>query len=114
MSKHEQGFPYSICITEQCVPTNSYHGLGKGQEEGEIWVWGRHQQEAEHAATPTAVTTSTRVPSSEARGAHLQDKHGKEAQGETSRKQEQPGQYIYNLKLNSKRLKISHICFCEI
>ena len=66
MSKHEQGSPYPIFITEQCVATNNQHGLGKGQEEGEIWVWGRHQQEAEHAATPTAATTSARVPPSEA------------------------------------------------
>ena len=78
MSKHKQGSPYYKCITEQCVYSNQ-HGLGKGEEEGEIWVWGRHQQETEHATPSTAATTSTRVPPRKARGDHLQDKHGKEA-----------------------------------
>ena len=69
--------------------------MGEGEEEGKIWVRGGHQQEAEHAATPSTSTLSKRVLSREARGQYFQDKHGKEAQRETSRKQEQPGQYIY-------------------
>ena len=98
LSKYKQGSPKSICITEQCLAaTNNHHDLGKGQAEGKFRVWGRHQQEIEHAASPTDVTTSARVLSRKARWGHLQDKHGKKAQGETLRKQEQPGQYIYNL-----------------
>ena len=114
MSKHEQGSPYSICITEQCVATNNQHGLGKGKEEGKIWVRRGHQQEAEHATPSTTSPSSKRCLPREAGGAHLQVKHGKEAQGETSRKQEQPGQYICNLKLNSRRLKYLISCFREI
>ena len=73
------------------------HGLGKSEEEGEIWVWRRHQQEDEHAATSARTLSPKRVSSSQAGRGHLQDKHGKEAQGASQRKQEQPGQYIYNL-----------------
>ena len=80
MSKHKQGSPNSICITEQCLAaTNNQYGLGKGEDEGEIRVRRRHQQETEHATPSTAATTSTRVPPRKARGDHLQDKHGKEA-----------------------------------
>ena len=96
----------AVCINQ--------HGLGKGKEEGEIWLWGRHKQEAEHATPSTTTPSSKRVPPREARGAHLQDKLGKKAAGETSRKQEQPGQYICNLKLNYKRLKYLTSCFREI
>ena len=71
---------------------SNQHGLGKGEEEGEIWVWRGHQQEAEHIATPTSSPTSERVSSRKARGGHLQDKHGKEAEGAPPRKQEEPGQ----------------------
>ena len=78
----------SICITEQFVATNDQHGLGKSQEEGEIWVWWGHKQEAECAATSPSTPSSKRVSPREVRRAHLQDKHGKEAEGETSRKQE--------------------------
>ena len=92
----------------RAVSSSNQHGLGEGEKEGEIWFWGRHQQETKHATPSTAATTSTTVPPREARGGHLQDKHGKEAQGETPRTQEQPGQYIHNLKLNSE---ISHILF---
>ena len=89
MSKHKKGSPSSVCITEQCLAeTNNQHGLGEGEEEGEIGVRRRHQQETEHATPSSAATTSTRVLPREARGTHLQDKHGKEAQRETSRKQE--------------------------
>ena len=114
MSKHEQGSPYPIFITEQCVATNNQHGLGKSQEEGEIWVRGRHKQEAERATTSIATSSSKRVPPREARGAYLTDKHGKKAQGETQRKQEQLGQYIYYLKLNSKHLKYLASYFRQI
>ena len=65
--------------------------MGEGEEEREIRVRGGHQQEAEHAATPSTTLTPERVSSQEARGGHLQDKHGKEAPGATPRKQEQPG-----------------------
>ena len=40
--------------------TNSQHGLGEGQEEGEIWARGRDQQEAQYAATFTSTSTSKR------------------------------------------------------
>ena len=66
----------------------------KGRERvksGYTHTWRRHQQEAEHFATPSASTTPKRVPSREERGGHLQDKYGKEALGATPRKQEQPG-----------------------
>ena len=62
--------------------------MGEGKAEGEIWVRGGNQQEAEYAATSSASTTPERVPSREERGDHLQDKHGKEAQGVSQRKQE--------------------------
>ena len=88
--------------------------MGEGEEEGQIWARGGHQQEAQHAASSSSTLSSKRVSSREAHGDHLQDKHGKEAQRETSQKQEQSGQYIYNLKLNSKRLKYVTSCFREI
>ena len=75
----------------RAVSTSNQHGLGEGQEEGEIWLWGGHQQEAECAASSSASTAPKRVPSREAPGGHLHDKHGKEAPGATPRKQEQPG-----------------------
>ena len=88
--------------------------MGKGEEEGKIWVRGGHQQEAEHIASPTASSTPKRVLPKEARGGHLQDKHGKEAQRDASRKQEQSGEYIFNVKLNFKRMKHLTSCFGEI
>ena len=75
---------------------NNQDGVGKGEEEGKIWVRGGHQQETEHVASPSASSTPTRVLPKEARGGHLQDKHGKEAERDTSRKQEQSGEYIFN------------------
>ena len=63
-----------------------------------MWVRGGHQQEAECVATSTASTTSKRVPSREAGRSHLQYKQGEKAEGATQGKQEQPGQYLYNLK----------------
>ena len=80
---------------------SNQHGVGEGKEEGEIWVRGWHQQEDEHAATSSASTTPKSVRSREEGGGHLQDKHGKEAQGVSQRKQEQPGKYIYSLYLNA-------------
>ena len=74
----------------RAVCSSNQHGLGKGQEEGEIWLRGGHQQEAECAASSSASTAPKRVPSREAPGGHLQDKHGKEAPGATPPKQEQP------------------------
>ena len=62
--------------------------MGKGDEEGEFWFWGRHQQEAEYTATCSASTTPERFPSREASGGHLQNQHGKEATGAPPRKQE--------------------------
>ena len=64
----------------------------------EIRVWGRDQQEAEYAVASSSSASSERVPSREARGGHLQNQHGKEAQGAPPRKQEQSGQYLYKLK----------------
>ena len=88
MSNHKQGSPIRIKFNMYYRAPNNQHGLGKSQEEGEIWVWGRHKQEAEQATTSTSTPSSKRVSPREARRAHLQDKHGKEAEGETSRKQE--------------------------
>ena len=73
----------------RAVCTNQ-HGLDEGEEKGEFWVRRRLQQEAEHLDSPTASTTPKRVPSREAPGGHLHDKHGKEAPGATPPKQEQP------------------------
>ena len=83
------------------IQSSKQNVLGKGEEEGQIWVWGRHQQEAEHAASTASTPSSKRVSSSQAGGGPLQDKHGKEAQGVSQRKQEQPGKYIYSLYLNA-------------
>ena len=80
---------------------STQHGLGKGQEEGKIWVWRGHQQEAKYTATSPSSSTSKRVQAREAQGGSLQDKHGKEAEGASPRKQEQPGQYIFTLKQNT-------------
>ena len=52
------------------LQSSNQHVLAKGQEEGKIWVWGRHQQdscqEAEHAATSATTPSPKRILSREA------------------------------------------------
>ena len=90
---------------------NNQDCVGKGEEEGKIWVRGGHQQEAEYTASSSRSAAPKRVSSREARWGLFHDKHGKEVEGETSWKQEQPGQYIFNLNLHFKQQIYLTFCF---